>query len=156
MVVNKLSVGYDEDFNRWIEQTVDLLKARRFEALDLDNLIDELGSMSKRDKREILSRLKVLLMHLLKWQYQPLQRSASWETTIRNNREEIAQILQDSPSLKSYPSLVLEQAYQSARQNAASETRLPIESFPEACPLAIADLLDDTFLPNEAPKKYQS
>jgi hypothetical protein len=149
MVVNRLSVGYDEDFNEWIEQTIDLLKARRFEELDIDNLIDELEGMSKRDKREILSRLKVILMHLLKWQYQPSQRSASWEITLRNNREEIAQILQDSPSLKSYPALVLAQAYQSARQNAASETGLPIATFPEDCPFAIDPILDEAFLPSE-------
>ncbi len=149
MVVNKLSVGYEEDFNKWLEQTVDLLKERRFEELDIDNLVDELEGMSKRDKREILSRLKVLLMHLLKWQYHPSQRSPSWETTIRNNREEIAQILQNSPSLKGYPAVVLAQAYRSARQNAASETGLPIASFPEEYPFAIAPILDDTFLPNK-------
>lgn len=63
MVVNKLSVSYDEDFNQWVEQTIALLKARRFEELDIDNLIDELEGISKRDRREILSRLKVLLMH---------------------------------------------------------------------------------------------
>jgi hypothetical protein len=66
MVVNKHSVRYDEDFNGWIEETIALLKAKRFEEVDVDNLIDELESMSKRDKREILSRLKVLLMHLMK------------------------------------------------------------------------------------------
>ena len=149
MVVNRLSVSYDEDFNGWIEQTTDLLKARRFEALDIDNLIDELESTSKRDKRKILSRLKVLLIHLLKWQYQPSQRSASWGTTIGNNREEITQILQDSPSLKGYPTTVLAQAYRSARRNAASETGLPIESFPEDCPFAIASILDDAFSPQQ-------
>lgn len=149
MVVNKLSVRYDEDFNGWIQQTVDLLKARRFEELDVDNLIEELESMSKRDKREILSRLKVLLMHLLKWQYQPSRRTASWETTIRNHRDEIAQILQDSPSLASYPAAVLAQAYVSARKNAASETGLTIATFPEICPFAIAEVLDEAFLPAE-------
>lgn len=150
MVVNKLSVSYDEDFNRWVEQTIDLLKARRFEELDIDNLIDELEGMSKRDRREILSRLKVLLMHLLKWQYQPSQRSASWETTIRNNREEVAQILQDSPSLNTYPALVLAQAYRSARQNAASETGLPIATFPEDCSFTIASILDNDFSPQSS------
>ncbi|WP_416673777.1 DUF29 domain-containing protein [Egbenema bharatensis] len=148
MVVNKPSVRYDEDFNGWIEETIALLKAKRFEEIDVDNLIDELESMSKRDKREILSRLKVLLLHLLKWKYQPSHRSASWEITIRNNREEIAQILQDSPSLRSYPSEVLVQAYDSARKNAASETGLAIASISEQCPFTIADILSESFLPN--------
>ncbi|MEB3338991.1 MAG: DUF29 domain-containing protein, partial [Leptolyngbyaceae bacterium] len=105
-----------------------------------------LGSMSKRDKREILSRLKVLLIHLLKWHYQPSQRSASWEVILRNNREEIQQILTDSPSLKHYPALVLEQAYASARNNAASETGLPLSTFPEDCPFSVEMALTDTFL----------
>lgn len=147
MAANKLTVCYEEDFNLWTEQTVELLRARHFEELDIDNLIDELESMSKRDKREILSRFKLILMHLLKWNYQPTQRSTFWETTIRANREEIAQILQDSPSLKSYPEIVLAQAYASARKNAASEMGLPIETFPESCPLAIAEILNEDFLP---------
>lgn len=147
MINNKLTVRYEEDFNLWTEQMVELLRSRRFEELDIDNLIDELESMSKRDKREVVSRLKLILMHLLKWNYQPNQWSASWET-IRNNREEIAQILQDSPSLKSYPATVLEQAYASARKNAASETGLPIETFPD-CPFALAEILNEDFLPAE-------
>lgn len=146
MVTNKLTVRYEEDFNLWTEQMVELLRARRFEELDIDNLLDELESMSKRDKREIVSRLKLILMHLLKWSYQPDQRGASWETTIRNNREEIIQILRDSPSLKSYVATVLEQAYASARKNAASETGLLIGEFPEKCPFAIAELLNEDFI----------
>ncbi len=149
MVTNKLTVSYEEDFNLWTEQMVELLRARRFEELDIDNLLNELESMSKRDKREIVSRLKLILMHLLKWSYQPDQRGASWETTIRNNREEIVQILQDSPSLKSYVVTVLEQAYASARKNAASETGLLIGEFPENCPFAIAEILNEDFLPAE-------
>lgn len=149
MVNNKLTVQYKEDFNLWTEQMVDILRARRFEELDIDNLLDELESMSKRDKRELVSRLKLILMHLLKWNYQPDQRGASWETTIRNNREEIAQILQDSPSLKIYTATILEQAYASARKNAASETGTLIDDFPENCPFAIAEVLNEDFLPAE-------
>jgi Domain of unknown function DUF29 len=147
MVAGK-SIGYDQDYSRWLEQTVKLLRARRFDDLDVENLIDELEGMSKRDRREIVSRLKVLLMHLLKWRYQPARRCVSWEITIRDNREEMAQILQDSPSLKGYPAAVLEQAYGSARQNAASETGLTIASFPGECEWAIADILDEAFLPD--------
>ena len=149
MITNKLTACYEEDYNLWTEQMVDLLRARRFEELDIDNLLDELESMSKRDKREILSRLKLILMHVLKWNYQPDQQSASWEKKIRKNREEIAQILQDSPSLKSYVETVLDQAYASARKNAASETGLLIDEFPENCPFAIAEILNEDFLPAE-------
>jgi Domain of unknown function DUF29 len=141
MTLSKSAIRYEEDYNLWLDQTITALRAGRFEELDVNALIDELESMSKRDKREVLSRLKVLLMHLLKWQYQPNKRTASWEITIRNNREEIQQILLDSPSLKSYPVAVLEQAYASARQNASTETGLPISTFPEICPYEIATIL---------------
>jgi hypothetical protein len=110
-------------------------------------LVDELENMSKRDKREILSRLKSLLMHLLKWKYQPQKRSGSWESSIRTNRDEIAQILIDSPSLKNYPVQVLDQAYPLARKNAASETGLALTFFPETCPFSIEDVLNQEFWP---------
>jgi Domain of unknown function DUF29 len=145
MTLTHASVYYDQDFNLWIEQTIEALREGRFEELDLDNLIDELESMSRRDRREILSRLKVLLMHLLRWKYQPNQRSGSWESSIRNNRDEIAQILMDSPSLKSYSQTVLEQAYAIARKNAAGETGLSRTVFPETCPFSIDQTLDEEF-----------
>jgi hypothetical protein len=145
MTLAHSSVGYDRDFNLWLGQTVALLKEGRFKELDLENLIDELESMSRRDRREILSRLKVVLMHILKWHYQPDLRCGSWESSIRNNRDEITQILLDSPSLKPYPQTVLEQAYAIARKNAASETGLPLTVFPEICPFSIEQVLAEEF-----------
>jgi hypothetical protein len=147
MTLSKPLVDYDRDFNLWIEQTVDLLKTGRFEALDIDNLVDELESMSRRDKREILSRLNVVLMHLLKWKYQPTQRSLSWESSIQNNREEIWIIIEDSPSLKSYPEKVLDKAYQAALKGAIRETQLSSETFPTSCPFSIDEILDENFFP---------
>jgi hypothetical protein len=145
MTLTHSSLQYDQDFNLWIDQTIALLQAGRFEELDVENLIDELESMSKRDRREILSRLKIVLMHLLKWKYQSSQRSGSWESSIRNNRDEINQILIDSPSLKFYPQTVLEQVYAIARKNAASETGLSLTVFPEVCPFSVDQTLDDKF-----------
>jgi Domain of unknown function DUF29 len=147
MVLSSSNVAYAKDFNLWIENTIGLLKAKDFAALDIENLIDELESMSKRDKREILSRLDVILMHLLKWQYQPSKRSASWESSIQNNRKEIWRVIEDSPSLGDYPSCVLEKAYQSARKDAARETRLPLETFPIHCPFTSEEALDEAFWP---------
>ena len=102
MTLSKPGSYYHADFALWLEQTIELLQRRQFAELDIDALVEELDSMGKRDRRELLSQLKVLLMHLLKWQHQPSHRGASWETTIRNNREEIQQILADSPSLRPY------------------------------------------------------
>jgi hypothetical protein len=147
MTLSKPLVGYDQDFNLWLEQTVDLLKTKQFEALDIENLVDELESMSSRDKREILSRLKIVLLHLLKWKYQPQKQCGSWQSSIRTNRDEIAQILIDSPSLKNYPGQVLDSAYPISRKNAASETGLALNVFPESCPFSIAQVLDEEFWP---------
>jgi hypothetical protein len=147
MTLSKPLISYDRDFNLWLEQTVNLLKIGRFDELDLDNLVNELESMSRRDKREIQSRLKILLMHLLKWQYQPEQRSLSWRSSIQNNRTEIRLIIEDSPSLKDYPLAVLDRAYIPARRDAAAETELSLELFPVICPFAISEILDEDFFP---------
>jgi hypothetical protein len=82
MTLSQPVMGYDQDFNLWIEQTVLLLKAGRFDQLDIEHLVDELESMSRRDKREIISRLSAILLHLLKWHFQPDHRSASWRSSI--------------------------------------------------------------------------
>jgi Domain of unknown function DUF29 len=149
MTLSKPNTIYEQDFNLWLEQTVALLKARRFGELDLELLIDELESVAKRDKREMLSRLDVILMHLLKWQYQPNCRTVSWESSIQNNRKEILRLIEDSPSLKSYPVEILSKAYQSARKDAARETQLPQDTFPMDCPFSINEALSDTFWPED-------
>ncbi len=143
MTLAHASVQYDQDFNLWIKQTVDLLKSQRFDELDIENLIDELESMSKRDQREILSRLTVLLIHRLKRKYQPDRQTRSWDITIWNNRQEIEQIVEDSPSLRSYPAAVLDKAYTAARRGAVKETGLPLSTFPERCPFTIEQTLDE-------------
>jgi hypothetical protein len=150
MTLSSSLVGYEQDFNLWLEQTVMLLQAGRFAELDIENLVDELESMSKRDKRELLSRLTVVLHHLLKWQYQPQNRSASWRSSIQTNRREIQYILTDSPSLRGYPLTVLNKAYASARADTTTETGLTISTFPTDCPFSINAVLDEEFWP-EAP-----
>ena len=97
---NQLSQLYETDFNLWLEQTVNHLKKGNLAALDLDNLIEEISDMGRNNRREVFGRLKVLLMHLLKWQYQPEKRTNSWINTIDEQREQLELILRDSPSLK--------------------------------------------------------
>lgn len=151
MTLSKPLIDYDRDFNLWLEQTVYLLKSGQFEALDVENLVDELESMSKRDKREILSRLDVILMHLLKWKYQPSQRNQSWESSIQNNRKEILRIIEDSPSLRNYPETVIDKAYQAACRDAARETQLPSKTFPNNCLFSVNEILDENFFPDVWP-----
>lgn len=138
---------YDKDFYLWIEETVKQLKNKQFEQLDIDNLIEELNSMERREKREIKNRLIVLLVHLLKWQYQPNKRSNSWRYNIIEQRRQIRFLLEDSPSLKPYYQEGLTIAYQFARQDAANETNLSLNIFPINSPFTAEKILNDDFLP---------
>src|SRR5215472_3881568 len=98
---------YERDFFTWTQEQARLLRERRFDDLDLDNLVDEVESVGSSEKHEIRRRLKVLLTHLLKWKFQPGLRGMSWRRTIRQQREAIAEIIETSPSLRAYPSQVM-------------------------------------------------
>jgi Domain of unknown function DUF29 len=138
---------YDRDFVGWTEQVVEALRRGDWAALDVANLIEEVEALGKSDRRAIKSRLEVLLMHLLKWQFQPEQRSRSWQATILEQRLRIAEILEDSPSLKNYWPTVVDAAYDGARKLAAIETGLAVEQFPVGCEYSIGQMLDETYLP---------
>ncbi|NEP55656.1 MAG: DUF29 domain-containing protein [Symploca sp. SIO2G7] len=140
---------YDQDYYTWLMETAYLLTEGRFSELDIPNLIDEIESMGKSQKRAIESYLKVLLLHLLKWQYQPDYRSGSWRGSIYNARKGIHKRLQESPSLKSYPQELLTECYEIARFNAHIETELPLETFPETPTFTIEQVLDENFWPTE-------
>jgi Domain of unknown function DUF29 len=138
---------YDRDFVGWTEQVVEALRRGDWAALDVANLIEEVEALGKSDRRAIKSRLEVLLMHLLKWQFQPEQRSRSWQATILEQRLRIAEILEDSPSLKNYWPTVVDAAYDGARRLAAIETGLVVERFSVGCEYAIGQMLDEMYLP---------
>ncbi|MBJ7899146.1 MAG: DUF29 family protein [Cyanobacteria bacterium RI_101] len=138
---------YDADFNLWIEETAKSLKAGNFGALDLENLIEEIEAMGRSDKREIKTRLIVLLMHLLKCQYQPQKQTASWIATINEQRRQIKAVLKDSPSLKPYLQQELGDGYEDARKDAAKETGLPVAAFPPECPFTQEQILDPDYFP---------
>ena len=139
---------YEADFNLWIEETAKTLKAGDFGALDLENLIEEIESMGSNNKREIKSRLIVLLMHLLKYKYQPEKQTRSWIATINTQRNEIDLVLEDSPSLKGFLQAQIFECYKKARKSAAKETELPIATFPAECPFTEEQILDYDYLPN--------
>ncbi len=138
---------YDRDFVGWTGQIAAALRQGDWAAIDVENLIEEVEALGKSDRRAIKSRLEVLLMHLLKWQFQPEARSRSWQATMLEQRLRIADILEDSPSLKNYLPTVLESAYDGARKLAAIETGLAVEQFPASCESAIGQILDETYLP---------
>lgn len=138
---------YDTDFVRWTEEQAATLRARRFDALDLENLAAEIESSGKRDRRRLKSRLTVLIMHLLKWRYQPEQRSGSWDSTIRTQRADVRQLLDDSPNLRREAPAIIAERYDTARRNAAAETGLPLARFPADCPFVVDEILAEEWLP---------
>ncbi|WP_138499040.1 DUF29 domain-containing protein [Nostoc sp. PA-18-2419] len=139
---------YETDFVAWTKQTVQLIRAGEFEQVDWDAVIEEIESLGHSERRELKSRLEVLLQHLLKWQYQSSLQSGSWQNTIDEQRNRITDLLQESPSLKSYLEEVLAQSYNRGLKAASNETKLPVNTFPAECPYSIAQVLDAEFLPD--------
>ena len=137
---------HESDFYAWTQQQVTFLRSRNLEQLDVVNLIEEIEEMGRREKRELESRLEVLLMHLLKWQYQPGLRSRSWQLTIKEQRLRLAKLLKENPSLQVILADYIVSAYDLAIISAEKETGL--DTFPEACPYSVEQVLDDEFMPD--------
>jgi hypothetical protein len=138
---------YLADFDAWVTQTTQLLRDRRWHEIDLAHLIEEVENLGKSERRGIASQLTRLLLHLLKWHYQPQRRSDSWLDSITDARTQIALAIEDSPSLRSYPAEQLEESYQRAYRQAAKQTRLEISVFPQTCPYALDLILAEDWLP---------
>lgn len=139
---------YDQDFMLWIANMAQLLKEHRLTELDLEHLIDEIEDMGRNQKHALESNLTILLMHLLKWQYQSAKRTHSWKFTIREHRQRLQKAFRDSPSLQRYCEQVFNDCYQDARSLASDETGIELVMFPIESPYAIAETLRQDFLPN--------
>ncbi len=138
---------YETDFYAWTQEQASLLRAEEIEKLDLSNILEEIEAMGQRERRELTSRLIVLIMHLLKWQFQPEYRSKSWVNTLRHQRLEIELLLEDSPSLQRELSERITMAYARARSAAVEETGLLTLVFPNECPYTDVQILSEEFLP---------
>lgn len=138
---------YERDFYLWTEVIANLLQEGRFEEVDIGSLIEEIESMGRSEKRELKSRLVVLLMHLLKWKYQPGKRSESWRSTISEQRICLEALLEDSPSLKQYLLDNFESCYDKARAKAADETGIRMDIFPISLPFTKEETLSSNYLP---------
>jgi hypothetical protein len=139
--------NYFQDFYAWATHSARLIREGRFSELDLEHIAEELESMGKNNQRELLSRLTVLLLHLLKWKVQPNLRSNSWRATIRHQRFELQDLLEQSPSLRHELDGRLEKAYERARIEAATETGLDESVFPADCEWRAGEVLSQDFLP---------
>lgn len=140
---------YDTDFYQWTLEQGQALSDGRFADLDLENLAEEIESLGKSEWRELEDRLEVLLMHLLKWAYQPERRQMghSWSSTIYTQRARISRRLRQSPSLRLEVEGMIRDDYGHARVLASIETGLPLAAFPKTCPLTADQVLDQDFLP---------
>jgi hypothetical protein len=139
---------YETDFVSWTEQTAQLIRAAQFGQVDWEAVVEEIESLGRSDRRELKSRLEVLLQHLLKWQYQSNLRSGSWRNTIDEQRNRIEDLLQESPSLNPYLEDVLAECYRRGRKAASNETELSVNTFPVECPYTITQILDGEFMPD--------
>lgn len=138
---------YETDFYAWTQQQVKLLRHRQWSKLDLPNLIEEIESLGKQQRQELRNRLSILLGHLLKWQYQSEQRSRSWLSTIRVQRIDLYELLEDNPSLKPYLEEAIQKAYRKGLELAAGETNLSNKAFPQDCPYTFEEIFDYNFYP---------
>ncbi len=149
---------YQTDYAAWAKRHVELLRTRRFAEMDIEHLLEELGDMSKSERRELESRLLILIAHLLKWEFQYPHLSEqwrefdgrSWRATIVEQRKQLAVLLRQSPGLKSVLAETILAAHPDAVDLASKETRLPPETFPAHCPYTAEQLLNDDFYPVSA------
>ena len=138
---------YERDFFAWANQQASLLRAGQFAQADVEHIAEEIESMGRSEKRELLGRLAILLMHLLKWQAQPMLRGNSWQATIKVQRREIGRHLADNPSLQAKLPEILDAAYGDAVLLAARESGLSEATFPPTNPWSFTTIMDEGFWP---------
>jgi len=138
-----MGVNYESDFYAWTQEQAELLRSGRFDELDAQNILEEIESMGRSAENELESRLQVLFMHLLKWEYQPSRRGKSWQLTIEEQRRKIDRRLSKSPSLKHKLADIVEDAYGDAVIAAERETGLERSVFPTVCPWTIEEVLNN-------------
>ena len=140
---------YEKDFYAWTQEQAQLLRNHNWSKLDLPNLIEEIESLAKQQRQELRNCLSVLIGHLLKWEYQPQRRSRCWLATIRVQRRDTQELLEENPSLKSYLLEVLQAAYNKSKDLAVRETDLLYKTFPQDCPYTFDEIMDARFYPGE-------
>jgi hypothetical protein len=138
---------YDRDFYAWADQQAALLRAGRLSEADIENIAEEIESMGRSEKRELVNQLTVLLLHLLKWQFQPSFRGNSWRLTIEEQRYRLEDHLKDNPSLKAQLGQAMRDAYRLARVEAERETGFARKTFPAECPYTCDQAMNPDFWP---------
>ena len=143
------SPAYETDFYAWTQQQAKFLQEEKWSCLDIPKLVEEIESLGKQQRQELRNRLGVLLGHLLKWEFQFSKRSKSWFVTLREQRREIRDLLEESPSLKPYLPEALQKAYASGIDLVVRETPIRDRDLPSACPYTLEQVLDGAFFPGQ-------
>ena len=139
---------HEKDFHAWAIEQANLLKTGKLSEIDLDNLIEEIESMGASERYQLQNRLKVLIAHLLKWQFQPAYRSRSWNATIEEQRLSVIGLLEDNPSLTRILEERIAKAYPQGVLLAVKETSIDKKTFPASCPYSTEELLDRNYYPD--------
>lgn len=138
---------YEEDFYGWVTHTAQLLRDKKMDELDFENVIEEIEALGRSEKHQLVNRLALIISHLLKWQYQPDIRGHSWVYTLAEQRQEAKFCLEDNPSLKSKLDEILSRAYEVGVSKAAKDTSLGKSDFPLECPYTFDQIMDEKFYP---------
>lgn len=141
---------YDRDFYTWCMRQAELVRARRLDEIDVENIGEELESLGKELASKLESAYRVLLLHLLKWRFQEKRRTRSWRISIGRERLNVPRVLRKNPGLKPHRAELFAEAYADARKEAALEIGLPLGTFPVDCPFTIDQALDEEFWPEPA------
>jgi hypothetical protein len=146
--VSDTSNLYNRDYYLWLVHTAQLIKEGKLSEVDAANLVEEIEDMGRSEKRAVKSNLIVVFLHLLKYKYQPQKRTNSWKSSIREHRRRLRDDFQTSPSLKRYFEEVFDECYQEARKQAADETGLSLDTFPQDSPFTAGEVLNSEYLPD--------
>lgn len=138
---------YEQDVVKWSEEQAALLRQRDFSHLDIEHIAEEVEDVGKSEQRELMSHMVVLLAHLLKWEYQPERRGASWEKTIKAQRIEIAFNIKETPSLKTRLENEAWQQVVWAKAVSAAVAETDLDIFPEESPWTMQQVLSNEFFP---------
>ena len=139
---------YERDFYAWANEQAALLRTGKLDSADIENIAEEIESMGRCEKSQLINRLTVLLLHLLKWRYQPSLRGNRWRLTIKDQRCRLRRNMHDNPRLRSQLDDAMVDAYALAQIRAERETGLAVETFPEACPFTFDQATSEDFLPD--------
>ena len=139
------SAAYDRDLYTWSQEQARLVREGRWDAVDRENVAEEIESLGRTEFSKLESALRVLLLHMLKWDHQPQRRSRSWALSIKQQRLELDDVLSDNPGLRPRVEEAKGRAYRKARLDASKETRIAEKRFPETCPYSWSDIVSRVF-----------